>query len=118
MASENEQLKIDIAVTKQRQDDMDRRQEVFMTNLTKNVDEMNRNITKTWEEINSIHGHLSRCRDELREEIDRDFVTNTEAEKIRGSVKQINTKLYMTGVGIVLVLSLVQIGLAVFYGGS
>ena len=109
MADQNE---IDIAVMQAKQAEMDRRQETFMTQLGKTVDEINSNIAKTWNEINSLHGHINRAKEELREEVDRDFVSKEEGEKIRSSIKEINTKLYMTGIGIVLAVSMVQILIA------
>lgn len=114
MTANNEQLKIDVAVVKQQQKDLDRRHETFMKSINKTMDNLGHGMDKVREEVRSIHGHLTRCRDELREEIDRDFLSQTEAEKIRGSIKQINTKLYMTGAGIVLALSFVQIVIALW----
>jgi len=117
MTDPNRQLEIDVAVTKQAQKDMDRRQETFMAGINTTMENLNHNMAQTSDQIESIHGHITRCRDEMREEIERDFMGKTEGEQIRGSIKEINTKIYMTGLGIVLALSMVQIAVT-FYGGS
>ena len=107
-------LDVEIAVVTQRQNDMDRRHDDFMNRVTTTMSQINTGMVDTRKQIESIHGHLTRCRDELRDEIDRDFLSKTEAERIRGSIGKINTRLTMTGLGIVLALSLVQVAIAVY----
>lgn len=109
-----QQMQVDMAVAKESQANLDRRHEQFMENIRGTVAEINDSMRGVWKEVNSIHGHITRCRDELRGEIDRDFLSNTEAEKLRGEIKAINTRINMTGAGIVLVLSLVQIAIAIW----
>jgi len=99
---------------KQRQSEIDRRHDTFMASINKSMDGLQRSMEKTSTDIGSIHGHITRCRDEMREEIERDFMTKTEGERIRGSISKINTKIHMTGLFIVFALSLVQIGIAVY----
>lgn len=119
------ELEVEVAVVKQRQDDMDRRQKEFMAAITKTMDDLNRSLKSARDDVNSIHGHITRCRNEINDELTRDFseerklnrdtfLTEGDAEKIRGSIKEINTKLYMTGIGIVFALSLVQVAISVY----
>lgn len=107
-------IDVKVAVVEQRQIDLERRQDQFMVEIRADIAEINTNMKRVWDEVNSIHGHITRCRNELREEIDRDFMTKAEGERMRGDIKAINTKIYMTGAGIVLALSIVQIAVAVW----
>lgn len=109
-----QELEVIVAVSQQRQADLDRRHESFMDSIRDTVAEINDSMRGVWKEVNSIHGHITRCRDELRQEIDRDFMTKTEGMALRGEIKAINTRINMTGAGIVLALSLVQIGIAIW----
>ena len=107
-------MQVEVAVAKEQQANLDRRHEQFMENIRGTVAEINDSMRGVWKEVNSIHGHITRCRDELRNEIDRDFLSKTDAEKIRGEIKAINTRISVAGAGIVLALSLVQIAIAIW----
>lgn len=114
MPEDNDDMRVEMTVVQQQQIALERRHDEYMRNVEKTMALINIGMADTSKQIESIHGHLTRCRDELRDEIDRDFLSKTEAEKIRGSIGKINTRLTMTGMGIVLALSLVQIAIAVY----
>lgn len=51
---------------------------------------------------------IRQCKIELRDEIERDFMTKPEGMKIYSKLDQINTRLILTGGGIVLLVSVVN----------
>lgn len=60
------------------------------------------------EMIQSQHSNIRDSRDELRREIERDFMTKTRGIIIESKIDTINTRLVLTGAGIVILLSIVM----------
>ncbi len=71
-------------------------------------------LERLFEKIEEFHGHIDRCKIEIRREMERDFMTATEGEKIRGDIKSFRMSMRVGFSIMTLIVALVQIGLTIW----
>ena len=74
----------------------------------RNNAQIQESVRQLVESMKKHQDDIKQCRNELRDEIERDFMTKTEGNKIFLKMDQINTRLMLGGAGVVIIISAVN----------
>lgn len=80
----------------------------------KNFSSMQTAVARVTEALVIHREDIQRCRDQLRDEVERDFMTKQEGVELKSEIKAINTRLILTGATIVILLSIVNVAVNIF----